>query len=159
ILDPNASILQISTDYSHKQCIKPHGRVYRFSNRKGNYTKISKNLSKFVDYTSITCRFSIPIEIPEVAYISVIIFNRYTNNSMTTSSIKNITLQDICQLIEFNKKFYDQPMLPSNLPITSSLTTNNNTTNDDLLMINNAPDNNDDDILDNNIAVLDEKLL
>ncbi|CAF3352002.1 unnamed protein product [Rotaria socialis] len=160
ILDPNARILQISTDYSHKRYIKSHGRVYRFFNRKANYTKISKNLSQFVDYTSITCRFSIPIEIPEVAYISVIIFNRYTNNSTTITSTKNITLQDICQLIEFNKKFYDQPMLPSNLPMASSLTTNNNnTTNDDLLMINNAPNNNDDDLLDNNIAVLDEKFL
>ncbi|CAF4188508.1 unnamed protein product, partial [Rotaria sp. Silwood2] len=158
IFDPNERVLDISTNYSEKRRVKSHGRVYRFFNRKANYFKHANNLSKFVDYTSITCRFSIPIRLPDIIYVNVIIFNRDNNNSITTTSIKNISLQDILQLIEYNKKFYNEPMLPKYSPGILSPTTMNNMTNDDIVMINATLDN-DDEPLDHSIAVLDEKLL
>ncbi|CAF4348928.1 unnamed protein product, partial [Adineta steineri] len=57
ILNPNEAILNLSTNYSEKRRIKFHGRIYRFFNHQGNYSKHANNLSKYVDYTSITCRF------------------------------------------------------------------------------------------------------
>ncbi|CAF0762309.1 unnamed protein product [Rotaria sp. Silwood1] len=159
IFNPNERILDISTNYSEKRRVKTHGRVYRFFNRKANYLQHANNLSRFVDYTSTTCHFSIPIRLPDIIYVNIIIFNRDNNNSITTTSIKNVSLQDILQLIEYNKKFHDEPMLPTYSARILSPTTMNHTTNDDLVMINAAVDNNDDEPLDDNIAVLDEKLL
>jgi len=117
--------------------------------------KNSNNLSKFVDYTSITCRFSIPIRLPDVIYVNVIIFNRDNNDSKTATLIKNVSPQQILGLIEYNKKFYDEPMLPTYSARVSSPTTINNTTNDDLVMLNNK----EDEPGNHNIVVLDEKLL
>ncbi|CAF0895825.1 unnamed protein product [Rotaria sordida] len=160
IFNPHEHILNISTNYSEKRRVKAHGRIHRIFNRKANYLKHANNLSEFVDYTSITCRFSIPIRLPDVIYVNIIIFNRDNNNTLTiaSSSIKNISLQDIFQLIEYNKKFYDEPMLPIYSSRISSLTRINNMTPDDLVVINTISDN-DDEPLNDNIAVLDEKLL
>ncbi|CAF1009967.1 unnamed protein product [Rotaria sordida] len=162
IFNPNKHIFDISTNYSGKYRVKVYGRVHRFFNHQGNYFKHAENLSKYVDYTSITCHFSIPIQLPDVIYINVIIFNRVNNNSITTTSIKNISLQDILQLIEYYKKFYDEPMLPIYSSRILSPTTMNNMTHNDLVMINTTlDDNNDDDDepLNDDITVLDEKLL
>ncbi|CAF1139101.1 unnamed protein product [Rotaria sordida] len=162
IFNPNKHIFDISTNYSGKYRVKVYGRVHRFFNHQGNYFKHAENLSKYVDYTSITCHFSIPIQLPDVIYINVIIFNRVNNNSITTTSIKNISLQDILQLIEYYKKFYNEPMLPIYSSRILSPTTMNNTTHNDLVMINTTlDDNNDDDDepLNDDITVLDEKLL
>jgi hypothetical protein len=131
--------------------MKTHGRVYRFFNRKANYLKKANNLSRFVDYTSITCHFSIPIQLPDVIYVNIIIYNRDNNNSKTDTLIKNVSSQLIFQLIEFNKKFYDKPMLPIYSTTVASPTTINNTTIDD--------NNKEDESLNHNIVLLDEKLL
>ncbi|CAF4740142.1 unnamed protein product, partial [Rotaria sp. Silwood2] len=133
IFNPNRCILDISTDYSGKHRVKAYGRVHRFFNHQGNYLKHVKNLSKFIDCTSITCHFSTPIQLPDVIYVNVIIFNRDNNNSITTTSNKNISLQDILQLIAYNKKFHDEPMLPINSSRISSPTTMNNMTHKDLV--------------------------
>ncbi|CAF4746596.1 unnamed protein product [Rotaria sp. Silwood1] len=162
IFNPNRCILDISTDYSGKHRVKAYGRAHLFFNHQGNYLKHVKNLSKFIDYTSITCHFSMPIQLPDAIYVNVIIFNRDNNNSITTTSNKNISLQDILQLIEYNKKFHDEPMLPIDSSRISSPTTMNNMIHKDLVMINTTLDNNnddDDELLNNNITVLDEKLL
>ncbi|CAF1494043.1 unnamed protein product, partial [Rotaria sordida] len=142
IFNPNRRILDISTNYSGKRHIKAYSRVHRFFNYLGNYLKHANNLSKFIDYTSITCQFSIPIQLPDVIYVNVIIFNRDNNNSITTTSIKNISLQDILQLIEYNKKFHDEPMLPIYSSRISSPTTMNNMTHNDFVMINTTLNNN-----------------
>ncbi|CAF4912541.1 unnamed protein product [Rotaria sp. Silwood1] len=161
IFNPNRHILDISTNYSEKHRVKAYDHVHRFFNHPDNHLKHANNLSKFIDYTSITCYFSIPIQLPNVIYVHVIIFNRDNNNSITTTSNKNISLQDILQLIECNKKFHDEPMLPINSSRISSPTTMNNMTHNDLVMINTTLDNNndDDEPLNDNIAVCDEKLL
>ncbi|CAF2071959.1 unnamed protein product, partial [Rotaria magnacalcarata] len=114
ILNPNETILDISTDYFGNYHAKTHGRIYRFFNHQAKYLKDAENLSKFVDYTSITCHFSIPIPLSHIAFVNVIIYNRDNNNSTTTISLKNISLQDILSLIEYHKKFYNAPMLPLN---------------------------------------------
>ncbi|CAF4692902.1 unnamed protein product, partial [Rotaria sp. Silwood2] len=86
IFNPNKCILNISKDYSGEHREKAYGRVYRFFNHQGNNLKHIKNLSKFIDCTSITCHFSIPIQLPDLIYVNVIIFNRDNNNSITTTS-------------------------------------------------------------------------
>jgi hypothetical protein len=112
------------------------------------------NLSRFVDYTSITCHFSIPIRLPDVIYVNIIIFNRDNNNSITAASIQNISLQQILQLIEYNKNFYNEPMLP-----IYSTNRSSPTTNDDLVIVNKSSDQNEDESLNHNIVVLDEQFL
>ena len=125
--------------------------IYRFVNHKSNCLKNANDLSQFVDYTSITCRFSIPIRLPNVIYVNLTAFNRDNNNSLTTTtSIKNLTLPQIHQLIQYYKQFYDEPMLPINSTIISSPTTN-----DDLVIVQNS----EDEPINQNIVVLDEKLL
>ncbi|CAF1136833.1 unnamed protein product [Rotaria magnacalcarata] len=158
ILDPNQSILEISTDYSANQIVSSHGRIYRFFYREETYTKPTKNSSSFVDYTSATCRFSIPIPLSEVAFVNIIIFNRDHNDSTTTVSIKNITLEDISRLIQFNKKFYTEPLLPIHSAHVASSTRNNNTTNHNVFLVDITSDKNDHESLNHNISVLDEKL-
>ncbi|UJR35359.1 hypothetical protein I4U23_028116 [Adineta vaga] len=155
ILDPTRRILDISTNYSGKRRTKSHGRFYRIFNRKANYLKNATKLSRFVDYSSVTCRFSIPILLPDVICINVIIYNRDENNSLTTNSIKNVSLQQIVQLIEFNKKFHTKPMLPSYSTIVPSPSIQINT---------NSNDDDDDELIvvhpnEDNIGVLDEKPL
>ncbi|CAF0814063.1 unnamed protein product [Adineta steineri] len=140
ILNPNEAILNLSTNYSEKRRIKFHGRIYRFFNHQGNYSKHANNLSKYVDYTSITCRFSIPIQIPDVICINIIIFNRDNNNSLTATSMKNVPLQQIVELIDFNKQFYDKLILPTYSTIIPSPSIYNNIINDDVVIINNAED-------------------
>jgi hypothetical protein len=140
--------------FSEKRRAKIHGRIYRFFNRKANYTKHADNLSRFVDYTSITCHFSIPIRLPDVIYVNIIIFNRDNNNSITAASIQNISLQQILQLIEYNKNFYNEPMLP-----IYSTNRSSPTTNDDLVIVNKSSDQNEDESLNHNIVVLDEQFL
>lgn len=122
---------------SGKRRVKTHGRFYRLFNRKANYLKHADKYSRFVDYTSITCRFSIPIRLPDVICVNVIIYNRDKSNSITTSSIKNISFQQITELIGFNKRFYDVPMLPSYSAIvpSPSLQINSTTDEDDELLI------------------------
>ena len=143
--------------FSGKSSRKTHSRLYRFVNRQANYLKHAANSSKFVDYTSITCRFSIPIRLPDVIYTNMIIFNRDNNDSITTSTIKNISLKQILQLIEYNRKFYEEPMLPIYMSnISSSTTVNYTTIKDDLVMIKSTLDNNDDEPNNLNVAVLDE---
>ncbi|CAF4750014.1 unnamed protein product, partial [Rotaria magnacalcarata] len=158
ILDPNQSILEISTDYSANQIVSSHGRIYRFFYREETCTKPTKNSSSFVDYTSATCRFSIPIPLSEVAFVNIIIFNRDHNDSTTTVSIKNITLEDISRLIQFNKKFYTEPLLPIHSAHVASSTRNNNTTNHNVFLVDITSDKNDHESLNHNISVLDEKL-
>jgi hypothetical protein len=142
--------------FSGKLHPKTHGRAYRFFNRQSNYLKHDNNLSNFVDYTSITCRFSIPVRLPEVICVNVIIFNRDNNDSITTTTlIKNVSLQQILQLIEYHKQFNDLPILPMYSATSSSPTTIQNTTNDDSVIT----QNDDDEPINHNIVVLDEKLL
>ncbi len=112
--------------------------------------KNANKFNRFVDYTSITCHFSIPTRLPDVIYINVIIFNRDNNNSETVTSIQNITSQQLVELIEYNKSFYDEPRLPTYSTIVPSPTTT-----DDLGMTNTKEDQSSD----LNIVVLDEKLL
>jgi len=150
IVNPNERILDISTNYSEKRCATKRRRLYGFFNHQAKFLKNAKNLSRFVDYTSITCRFSIPIRLPDVIYVNVIIFNRDNNNSEIATSLKNISPQQILQLIEYNKKFYDEPMLPIYSTRVSSPTTIN-----DLVMV----DNKENESANHNIVVLDEKLL
>ncbi|CAF0780260.1 unnamed protein product [Adineta ricciae] len=137
ILNPNERVLDISTNYSGKRRVKTHGRFYRFFNRKANYLKHADKYSRFVDYTSTTCRFSIPIRLPDVICVNVVIYNRDKSNSITTSSMKNVSFQQIIELIEFNKKFYNVPVLPSYSTIVSSpsLQINSTTDDDDELLI------------------------
>jgi hypothetical protein len=80
----------------------------------------------------------------------VIIFNRDNNNSKTVTSVENISSQQLLELLEYNKIYYDEPMLPTYSTIVPSPTTT-----DDLGMANNK----DDQSSDHNIVVLDEKLL
>jgi len=80
----------------------------------------------------------------------VIIFNRDNNNSKTVTSVENISSQQLLELLEYNKSYYDEPMLPTYSTIVPSPTTT-----DDLGMTNNK----DDQSSDHNIVVLDEKLL
>jgi hypothetical protein len=136
--------------FSEKRRTKIHGRLYRFFNRKANYLRHANNLSRFVDYTLITCRFSIPIRLPDVICVNVIIYNRDNNNSITATSIKNVPLEQILELIEYNKKFYKEPMLP-----VYSTNTSFPTTNDHLVMVN----NNEDESFSHNSVGPDEKLL
>ena len=138
---------------SEKRRMKTHGRVYRFFNHKANFIKQANALARFVDYTSITCRFSIPIRLPEIGYVNIIIYNRDNHTSKTSTPAENISLQDILQLIEFNKKFHNEPILPSYSAIASSPTTTDdfNVMNDD--------DGDDAPTSPDNIVVLDEKLL
>lgn len=132
--------------------MKKHGRVYRFFNHKANFIKHANALARYVDYTSISCRFSIPIRLPEIIYVNLIIYNRDHNNSKTIIPLQNLTPQDVLQLIEFNQKFYNEPIVPTYSTTALSPTT----TMDDFNVINNTevqpstPDN---------IVVLDEKLL
>lgn len=135
---------------SEKRRVKKHGRVYRFFNHRSNFIKHANALARYVDYTSISCRFSIPIRLPEIAYVNIIIYNRDNNNSKTTTPVEKISLGEILQLIEFNKKFYKEPILPSYSNMASSLTTT-----DDF----NVVENNDVPLSTDNIVVLDEKLL
>jgi len=141
--------------FSEKRRTKPRQLLHQVFNHRAKFLKNGNNLSKFVDYTSITCRFSIPIRLPDVIYVNVIIFNRDNNNSKTATLIKNVSPQQILQLIEYNKKFYDEPMLPTYSTRVSSPTTINNTTNDDLVMVNNKEDETENP----NIVVLDEQHL
>jgi hypothetical protein len=134
--------------FSEKRRTKKHSWIYAFFNHKANYLKNANKLSKFVDYTSITCRFSIPIRLPDVIIVNVIIFNRDNNDSKTVTLIQNVSPQQILQLIEYNKQFYDEPMLPTYSAIGSSFTTTNNTTNDDLVIVNHK----EDEPVNNNIA-------
>lgn len=113
IFNPNERILDISTNYSEKRRFKNHGRIYRFVNYRSKHTKLSEAPSRFVDYTSITCRFSIPIRLPDVIYVNIIIYNRDNNHASTNSTINNLSPQDIHHLIQFYKQFYDKPQLPT----------------------------------------------
>lgn len=178
IFNPNNRILDISTNFSsvttryknesimfslfsssQNYRSKQHGRAYRFLNRKANYLTHATKLARFVDYTSITCRYSIPIRLPNVIYVNLIIFNRDTNNSHSTPSTKNTSPDLILQLIGYNKKFYDQPILPNYSTMISSVTTVHTMADDDRVIVPMHSDNKDEESLSPNIVVLDEKLL
>lgn len=175
MLDPNARILDISTNYSyvnkenqsfyifvfffrHKLRVKTHGKMYRYFNYEGKYKKNAK-AAKFVDYTSVTCRFTIPIRLPEIAYVNVIIFNRENNNSITATALKNVTIEDIRQLLDFDKKCYDERMLPTCVPGVSSLDRNDSMTTDDVVVVNVSRDKNDDDSSNTYITGSNDKFL
>jgi hypothetical protein len=119
--------------------------VHRFFNRKANYLKHASDLSRFVDYTSITCHFSIPIRLPAVISINVIIYNRDKNNGIAATSIKNVSHQQMLELIDFNRKFYAKPFLPTYSTIVSSpsIQMNASTDDDDLVLVS----DNVDDVL------------
>jgi len=119
---------QIYFLFSEKRRFKTHGRVYRFVNYRSERANTSQSPSRFVDYTSITCRFSIPIRLPDVIYVNVIIHNRDNNNATANVILKNLSEQDIRQLIEFQKKFYHQPRLPTYSTIVLSRSMNDDVT-------------------------------
>ena len=127
---------------------KKRGRIYRLLNRKSNYIKNVENVD-FVDYTSINCRFSTPTKLPEIICLNIIVFNR-ENNSISTTSIKNVSLQKILSLIEYNKRFYPEPLFLSYSLATSSVRMPNATTSENL------SDDIDNERLQRNTAVLDE---
>jgi len=130
IFNPNERILNISQSSRSET----HGIVYRYFNRTANYLKHAKKFSRFVDYTSITCRFPIPIGLPEVICVNTIIFNRDNNNK------NDRPLEQVARLIDFNKKFYDQPMLPTDSTRISSITTAQTTENNDVIIDRNQLD-------------------
>ena len=151
---------EFSSLFRQKFLPKTHGRIYRHFNRKAKYLTDATKLARFVDYTSATCRFSIPILLPDLIYVNIIIFNRDQNNSHSNSSMKNITLQDVVQLINYNKKYYPKPILPTFLPMISSATTLQTVTTDDVGITTQPTEHDDDEpLLTSNIVVLDEKLL
>jgi hypothetical protein len=122
----------------------------------------ANNLSQFVDYTSITCRFSIPIRLPDVICVNITIYNRDNNNSIstaTTAAIKNVSSERIRELIDYNGKFYTEPMLPTYSNMIASTGTIHNMAADDETLVIDHSNNDDDEPLTNNIVVLDEKLL
>lgn len=125
--------------------------MYRFFNHKANFIKHAYALARFVDYTSISCRFSIPIRLPEIIYVNLIIYNRDHNNSKSITPLQNVTLQDVLQLIEFNKKFYHEPIVP----MYSAMALSPTTTTDDFNVVNN--DDGQSSTSDSSV-VLDEKL-
>ncbi|CAF1511366.1 unnamed protein product [Didymodactylos carnosus] len=141
--------------YSEKRHIK-YGRVRNFFNRKPKYIQDRIISSRFIDYTSISCHFTIPVFLPEVICVNIIIFNR---DNDTTTSLKNISFDEIIKLIAYNKQFYYGPMLPSHLTIVPTVTNTTDNTEvamtDELVMV----DNNDNEMFDQNIVVLDETLL
>jgi hypothetical protein len=86
--------------------------------------KFNNPLPKF-DYTSISCHFSIPIKLPEVICINIIIYDHNNNNSITTT-LKNVPLEKIIELIEYNRQLYKESILPLSLSKNSNATTTDN---------------------------------
>ena len=177
-LNPNERILDISTNYSlvkkkhlhfsfitidffrEKLRPKTHGRMYRHFNRQAKYLTNATKLARFVDYTSITCRFSIPIRLPDVIYVNILVFNRDNNNNAhSNTSIKTITPQDVLNLITYIKKYHPDLMLPIFSPMISSVTTLQTMTTDDAALVTHQPEHDDEPLLTSNIVVLDEQLL
>lgn len=74
--------------------------------------------------------------------------------------MKNITLQDVLQLINYNKNYHPEPILPTFSPMISSATTLQTVTTDDVAITTQPTEHDDDEpLLTSNIVVLDEKLL
>ena len=77
----------------------------------------------------------------------------------TTAAIQDVSSERIRELIDYNAKFYTEPVLPtySNM-IASTGTIHNMVTDDETLVIDHSTKD-DDEPLMNNIVVLDEHLL
>ncbi|CAF0727699.1 unnamed protein product [Didymodactylos carnosus] len=133
-----------------------HGLLYRFFNCGPKYLYHNDKYTP-VDYTSVSCHFSIPIQLPEVICVSIIIYNR-DNSDNTMVSLKNVSLDDIVQLIHYNSQYYKTPVLPRSIVRNMDKNQNNNNDDDPIHQDNLLAPSTDDE-LSSNIVQLDENLL